>query len=141
MTKNPSDAASAELRTILIIEDNPLNVRVFETILRHLGFASRTALCGREGIELARSHGFDLILLDLHLPDITGYEVIATLRAAGEPACVPIIVVSAGVICDVHDRVIAAGADACLAKPVGVAQLAALISDVLAAPIATGVSQ
>ncbi|HWK90316.1 MAG TPA: response regulator, partial [Longimicrobium sp.] len=75
------------------------------------------ALQGQIGVELAREHRPDLVLLDLHLPDISGEEVLRRLRADERTASIPVIVISADATLDSLDRLRTAGADAYLTKP------------------------
>jgi PAS domain S-box-containing protein len=104
--------------TLLYIEDNLANLSLVESIL-----ASRPkwrtipALQGQLGVELAREHRPDLILLDLHLPDITGDEVLRRLRADERTAHIPIVVISADATRDSRTRLEGAGADGYLTKP------------------------
>jgi PAS domain S-box-containing protein len=107
-----------EPATLLYIEDNLANLSLVESIL-----ASRPkwrtipALQGQLGVELAREHRPDLILLDLHLPDISGEEVLRRLRADERTAHIPVVVISADATRDSRARLEGAGADGYLTKP------------------------
>lgn len=81
-------------RNLLVIDDDPAQIAVLETLLRPLGFDILSATNGAEGIALAERHAPDLVLLDIHMPGLTGWEVADALRAACGPA-LRIVIVSA----------------------------------------------
>ena len=110
-------------RTVLYIEDNLANVRLVERLLeRFTDVRLLPAMQGNLGLELAREHKPDLVLLDLNLPDLTGREVLLRLRAEPALRATPIIVVSADATEREQKRLLAAGADAYFTKPLDVAQ-------------------
>ncbi|HEU4883863.1 MAG TPA: PAS domain S-box protein [Longimicrobium sp.] len=103
---------------LLYIEDNLANLDLVETfLLSRPGWKLVPALQGRIGVELAREHRPDLVLLDLHLPDISGEEVLRRLRADPRTATIPIVIISADATRDSVERLRGAGADAYLTKP------------------------
>jgi CheY-like chemotaxis protein len=107
--------------TLLYIEDNLANLSLVETILlSRPGWRTIPALQGQIGVELAREYLPDVVLLDLHLPDIPGDEVLRRLRANPRTANIPIIVVSADATPASLERLRASGADAYLTKPLDV---------------------
>jgi PAS domain S-box-containing protein len=107
--------------TLLYVEDNLANLSLVETILlSRPGWHTIPALQGQLGVELAREHVPDVVLLDLHLPDIAGEEVLRRLRADSRTAAIPVIVVSADATNASLERLQAAGADAYLTKPLDV---------------------
>ena len=119
-----SGADGARSGVILCIEDNPVNLELLEDALARLPQAEvRVAREGGVGVELARRIAPAVILLDLHLPDLTGEAVLERLRAARETAEVPVIVVSADATEKQRDRLRAAGAEAYLTKPLDVEEL------------------
>lgn len=123
------------LRTasLLYIEDNTSNVRLLEQILhRRPNWEMTHAGHGKLGIELAASRPFDLILLDLHLPDISGGEVLGHLRAGGANAHAPVVVISADASPGQIERLIAAGASAYVTKPIDVQELLQLLDEIAA---------
>ncbi len=104
--------------TLLYIEDNLANLSLVETILlSRPAWRLLPALQGGLGVELAREHRPDLVLLDLHLPDVPGAEVLRRLRADPRTAGMPVVVVSADATPASLERLRAAGADAYLTKP------------------------
>ena len=118
-------------RKILIVEDDVMNSRLLSTILVRLGYSVDAALDGITGLEKAESSPPDLILLDLQLPRMDGYEVARRLKQAEKTKIVPIVVVSA--FAEVENRVKAleAGADDFLSKPVDQVELRARVQSLL----------
>jgi len=125
-----SHAASG---TVLYIEDNPANLRLIERVLaRRPGVRLLTAIQGGIGLELARSRLPDMIFLDMHLPDMSGADVLQRLRAAPETAAIPVVVLSADATPHQIERQLAAGARAYLTKPLDINELLRLVDETLA---------
>jgi CheY-like chemotaxis protein len=115
-------------RRILYVEDTMTNVRLIEEILRRRPSVELTpALTGRIGLELALDQPPDLVLLDLHLPDIGGEEVLARLMAHERTAAVPVVMLSADATRSMREPLLAAGARAYLTKPIRVPRLLELV--------------
>lgn len=113
---------------VLYIEDNLSNLRLIEHVLgRFPHIELVVAMQGTLGIDLAREHRPDLILLDLHLPDLDGEEVLARLRAERETASIPVVVLSADVTPSRIERLRASGVDDYLPKPLDVARFIELL--------------
>jgi PAS domain S-box-containing protein len=128
------EANGALKGTVLYVEDNPSNLRLIERIMaRRPGVTLLSAMQGGIGVELARSRRPDLIFLDMHLPDISGAEVLHRLRAQPETANIPVAILSADATERQIERQLAAGARAYLTKPLNVAELLALVDETLAA--------
>jgi CheY-like chemotaxis protein len=128
-------AASREnAHTILYIEDNLANLKVVEQIIDEY-YPARllTTMQGQIGLDLARRHHPDLILLDSNLPDIDGNEVLRRLRAEAVTAAIPVVVISADLTRRQIDQMIAAGARAYLTKPLQVNQFLNILSSILGA--------
>ena len=120
--------------TLLYIEDNMSNLKLVESILNHRPQVELlSAMQGRLGVDLARKHAPDLILLDVNLPDIPGGEVLRTLRSDPRTAAIPVVMLSADATSGQIERFKAAGADDYLTKPIDVAQFLRII-DRIAAP-------
>ncbi len=124
----PHDPAIAGSATVLYIEDNEPNVRVMESVLAlrpewrliHAGLASL-------GLELARSQEPDLILLDVHLPDSSGQEVLASLKSDPRTAEIDVIVLSADASSQQIKRLLAAGAAQYITKPLDLTEVLAIL--------------
>ena len=115
-------------RTLLYIEDNLSNLRLVERILaRRPEVTLLSAMQGSTGLELARQHRPDLVLLDLHLPDIQGDEILRQLRADPRTAQLPIVMISADATTAQIERLRAAGASDYLTKPIDVRAFLALV--------------
>jgi signal transduction histidine kinase/ActR/RegA family two-component response regulator len=105
--------------TVLYVEDNLSNLTLIERILdERPGIRLITAMLGGLGIELAQKHHPELILLDLHLPDLTGEEAVRRLRELPETQLIPIVMISADATPGQVKRLLGAGADDYLTKPV-----------------------
>jgi PAS domain S-box-containing protein len=121
--------------TLLYIEDNLANLSLVETILlSRPQWRTMPALQGQIGVELAREHTPDLILLDLHLPDISGEEVLRRLRSEERTASIPIVVITADATRSTTDRLRAAGADAYLTKPLDIDEFLETLERFLPSP-------
>jgi CheY-like chemotaxis protein len=136
----PSPRLRPDVR-LLYVEDNLANLSLIEAVLApYTGWTLIPALQGQLGVELAHEHVPDLVLLDLHLPDIPGEEVLRRLRADPRTAAVPVVVVSADATPKSVDRLLAAGADAYLPKPLNVRRfletMEALLAERAPAPAA-----
>jgi PAS domain S-box-containing protein len=120
--------ASRNARVVLYIEDNLPNLDLIRRLIAHRPEVRvLPAMQGRLGLDLAREHQPALILLDLHLPDITGHEVLHRLRADPETRHIPVVVISADATPGQVDRLLAAGAQAYLTKPLDVKILLAVL--------------
>jgi CheY-like chemotaxis protein len=118
--------------SVLYIEDNLANVKLIERILVHRpGVRLLTEMQGRRGLELARQHQPDLVLLDLHLPDVPGQDVLHQLRTTPETREIPVAIVSADATKGHVGRLLSAGAAAYLAKPLDVTEFLALVDSAI----------
>jgi len=125
---------SPTLGTVLYIEDNPSNLRLVQRVVAlRPRVKLLSAMSGRLGLELAREHRPDLILLDLHLPDIPGTEVLEQLQADRRTRETPVVVISADATPGQIERLLGAGAREFLTKPVDVKRLIQLLDDTLKA--------
>lgn len=120
-------------RSVLYVEDLVANVTLVEEILRNRPDVTvLPTMLGGMALDLAKEHAPDLVLLDLHLPDIDGDEVLARLK--GDPATrdIPVVVFSADATRRQSEELLAAGASAYLTKPIRVHELLAAVDEVLA---------
>jgi CheY-like chemotaxis protein len=121
-------APGAVTGTVLYIDDSPLNVMLVERILTgRPGVVFCSAPDGRTGLDRAAQLHPDLVLLDLELPDVSGEQVLAQLRADPATHAIPVIVISADIDPAVPRRVLAQGAQWCLIKPFEVTDLLSLV--------------
>ena len=108
---------AARGKTVLIVEDNEDNRIVYSTILRHHGFRVCEALDGEEGIEKARRELPDIILMDISIPVIDGWQVTEILKRETATKGIPIIALTAHAMPGDRQRAMAVGCDGYLAKP------------------------
>lgn len=104
-------------KTVLIVEDNEDNRIVYSTILRHHGFRVSEALDGEEGISKARKELPDVILMDISIPLIDGWEVTQTLKREPATSHIPVIALTAHAMPGDRERALKVGCDGYLAKP------------------------
>ena len=123
--------------TILYIEDNPDNMFLVQRALESRGYKLLKAVNGVDGISSAEQNRIDLILLDINLPDIDGYEVAQRLRKSSKPdlAYIPIIAVTANALKGDAERALEAGCDVYMSKPINIRELWARIEAYVPSPI------
>ncbi|HLZ68780.1 MAG TPA: PAS domain S-box protein [Dehalococcoidia bacterium] len=128
----PRPEPSGRTQRVLYIEDNLSNLELVEQILeRWPGVGSLAAMQGRLGLDLAFQHRPDVILLDLHLPDMNGLDVLQVLKANPETAAIPVVILSADATPGQVERLLTAGAHAYLTKPLDVAEFLTVVADAL----------
>jgi PAS domain S-box-containing protein len=131
-----ANGLAAEKRTILYVEDNLSNLTLIEQMLAERPqIQLMTAMQGQLGIELARRHSPNLILLDLHLPDLPGWEVLSRLRRHDATRDIPVVVISADATSRQIKRLMAAGANAYLTKPLDMQEFFRVINEAFASPL------
>ena len=108
---------------ILYIEDNVGNRMLVKRILEAEGYSIMEAVDGPSGLKMAGEGQFDLILLDINLPEIDGYDLARRLRNMPSLQRVPILAVTANVMQGDRERTLAAGCDGYIQKPVDVDRL------------------
>lgn len=116
---------------ILVVDDNPQAATLLEYALEEEGFEAIKALNGVEGLKLAKTERVDLVILDILLPGIDGFEVCHRLRAAPETASTPVIVISAKAQEEDRATALRIGADAYFGKPLGMSELMKAIENLL----------
>jgi CheY-like chemotaxis protein len=131
-TVSPPKAADGqgEEHTVLYIEDNLSNLRLIEEILaEHPNIKLLTAMQGQMGLDLARRHSPDLVLLDLHLPDAPGSHILAQLKAGEMTRDIPVVIVSADATYGQIDRLMTAGASDYLTKPIDINKFLRIVQE------------
>lgn len=104
--------------SILVIEDNADNRELMTYVLGAFGHEVTTAEDGEQALDLLETTRFDLVVCDVHLPRVDGYEVVERVKAREELAGMPVIAVTALAMVGDRDRLLAAGFDAYIAKPI-----------------------
>jgi two-component system cell cycle response regulator DivK len=107
---------------VLVVEDNELNLKLFCDLLRAHDFAAEPVRDGREAVDRARAFQPDLIVMDIQMPHVTGYELILEIKADETLRTIPIMAVTAYAGREDEDRIRAAGADAYVSKPISLAR-------------------
>jgi two-component system cell cycle response regulator DivK len=110
-------------RKILVVEDNPLNLKLLRDVLQFAGYDVIEARSGEEGLRLAGEEPPDLVLMDIQLPGIDGYEALRRLRQGNLVPNVPVVAVTAFAMADDRKRAMAAGFDGYVEKPISVREL------------------
>jgi len=104
-------------KTVLLVEDNEDNRIVYSTILRHFGYEVSESLNGEEGIAKARAEKPDLILMDISIPIIDGWEATQVLKHDPVTRDIPIIALTAHALASDREKAMEVGCDGYLAKP------------------------
>ncbi|NMT62310.1 PAS domain-containing protein [Marinobacter orientalis] len=126
------DDLAEETRTVLYIEDNPANLKLVARILqRYPGARLLTTASGTEGVTMAKVAQPDLVLLDINLPDMDGYQILRALKACSETADIPVIALTANAMHNEVRRGKQAGFDDYLTKPISVDELLATLETYL----------
>jgi two-component system cell cycle response regulator DivK len=115
------------MTTILLVEDNERNRKLVRTILEFRGYEVVECEDGEPSLELARKHRPALVLMDIQLPTMDGITALLRLRADPETAAIPVVAVTASVTPGERDRVVAAGFNGYVAKPIDVATFGEMV--------------
>jgi two-component system cell cycle response regulator DivK len=107
-------------KTVLIVEDNELNMKLFNDLLDANGFNILQAMNGEEAFRLAKEHVPDLIVMDVQLPEASGLEVTQWIKAEPSIAGIPVVAVTALAMKGDEEKILSAGCDAYIAKPISV---------------------
>ena len=118
-------------KTVLIVEDNELNMKLFRDLLEAHGYQTVGTNKGIEALDLVRRHRPDLILMDIQLPGLDGYEATRRIRANVELRQIPIIAVTSYALSGDDAKAFEAGCDAYIAKPYSPRALLAKIREFL----------
>ena len=118
-------------KTVLIVEDNELNMKLFHDLLDAHGYQTIQTRNGMEALDLARTHRPDLILMDIQLPEVSGLEVTKWLKEDDELRSIPVIAVTAFAMKGDEERIRAGGCEAYISKPISVSQFLATVKQFL----------
>ena len=109
-------------KTVLIVEDNELNMKLFNDLLEAYGYRTIKTMSGQDAMSLARAHRPDVILMDIQLPEISGEDIIEWMKSDPDLRAIPIIAVTAFAMKGDEERIRAKGCEAYLSKPISVAK-------------------
>jgi len=115
------------MKTILLVEDNERNRKLVRTILEFRGYEVIECDDGAPSLELARAHKPALVLMDIQLPTMDGITALGRLRADPDTAAIPVVAVTASVTPGERDRVVAAGFNGYVSKPIDVATFGEMV--------------
>jgi DNA-binding response OmpR family regulator len=118
-------------RRILVVEDDEKSRRLLTDVLEYHGFDVCACSNGEDGLADARACRPDAALLDIELPGISGFDVLAGLRAESAGAALPVIAVTASVMDQDRKKILAAGFDAYVPKPVNIRELVSILNELL----------
>ncbi len=107
-------------KTVMIVEDNELNMKLFHDLLEAHGYHTVGTRNGIEALDLARKHRPDLILMDIQLPEVSGLEVTKWLKEDPELKAIPVVAVTAFAMKGDEERIREGGCEAYLSKPISV---------------------
>ena len=110
----------AKAKTVLIVEDNELNMKLFHDLLDAHGYNILQTKDGMEALDIAREHRPDLILMDIQLPEVSGLEVTKWLKDDPDLKAIPVVAVTAFAMKGDEERIREGGCEAYLSKPISV---------------------
>ncbi len=118
-------------KTILVVEDRDASRELLRIILESAGYAVIEAVDGRDALEIAQQTVADLVIMDVYMPFLTGFEALAGLRLLPGYNAVPVVALTASAMTGERERALAAGFAEFLTKPVNLARLRGLIRELL----------
>lgn len=119
-------------KTVLIVEDNELNMKLFHDLLESQGYTTLQTRDGIEALKLARENHPDLILMDIQLPEVSGLEVAKWIKEDETLKTIPIIAVTAFAMKGDEEKIRQGGCEAYLAKPISVSEFIEIVQQFLA---------
>ena len=130
--KQAQNGAQTAPKRVLIVEDNELNMKLFNDLLEAHGYYTLQTKDGVEALRMARAHRPDLILMDIQLPEVSGLEVTKWLKEDDELRSIPIIAVTAFAMKGDEQKIRDGGCEAYIAKPISVASFMSTVERFLA---------
>ena len=120
------------MSVILIVEDNEKNMKLARDVLQSRGYTTLEAVTGEEGVRLGLERKPDLVLMDIHLPGMSGIEALKALRASEATRTIPVLAFTASVMPQDRHQITSAGFDGFLSKPIDLKEFAVTIAEKLA---------
>jgi two-component system cell cycle response regulator DivK len=117
--------------TVLIVEDNPRNLKLVRDVLNHAGYPTLEAANAEDGVALARADRPGLVLMDIQLPGMDGVQALAQLRAHRDTAGIPVVALTAFAMAEDRQRFLSAGFDDYLEKPLDMRTLPSTVAALL----------
>ena len=131
---NGPAAAPAQPKTVLVVEDNELNMKLFHDLLEANGYRVLQTRDGLSALDLARQHMPDLILMDIQLPEVSGIEVTKWLKEDDELKSIPVIAVTAFAMKGDEEKIREGGCEAYISKPISVLSFLQMVDSFLKRP-------
>jgi two-component system cell cycle response regulator DivK len=131
---NSPAAVSGQTKTVLIVEDNELNMKLFHDLLEANGYRVLQTRDGLSALDLARHHMPDLIIMDIQLPEVSGIEVTKWLKEDDELKSIPVIAVTAFAMKGDEEKIREGGCEAYISKPISVLSFLQTVDDFLKRP-------
>ena len=110
----------SKMKTVMIVEDNELNMKLFNDLLQSQGYNTVQSTNGKDVLKLARQHRPNLILMDVQLPGVSGVELTRALKADAELKTIPVIAVTAFAMKGDEEKIREGGCDGYLSKPISI---------------------
>jgi len=123
---------------VLIVEDNELNMKLFDDLLSAHGYQTFKTRDGSQVLELARKHKPDLILMDIQLPEVSGLEVTQWLKAEKDLKHIPVVAVTAFAMKGDEDKIRQGGCEDYISKPISITDFMEVVQKYLEQPAAVG---
>jgi len=118
-------------KTILIVEDDPQNLKLFRDILKHKGYMTIEATDGQQGVEMAKKHKPDLILMDMQLPVMNGLDATTILKQNEITKNIIVVALTANAMPGDKEKILAAGCHDYIAKPVSLREFLKKLAEYL----------
>ncbi len=128
MAQTPAQTDAAAVRTVLIVEDNELNMKLFNDLLEAHGYRVLQTREGLSALDIAREHKPDLILMDIQLPEVSGIEVTKWLKEDDDLRSIPVVAVTAFAMKGDEQKIREGGCEAYISKPISVTSFLATIN-------------
>ncbi|MEL6258813.1 MAG: response regulator [Pseudomonadota bacterium] len=125
--------ASDDQKSVLVVEDNELNMRLFCDLLNAFGYRALKSTDGAETIDIARAERPDLIIMDIQLPEVSGLDITRWLKDDPELAGIPVLAVTAFAMRTDEERVREAGCEGYLSKPIQIKSFMQAVNDLIEA--------
>jgi two-component system cell cycle response regulator DivK len=120
VTRSEPQAARGDAKSVLIVEDNELNMKLFHDLLSAHGYRTILTRHGLDAISLARTHRPNLILMDIQLPEVSGLEVTRWLKEDDDLKDIPVVAVTAYAMKGDEERIRSGGCEAYVSKPISI---------------------
>lgn len=115
-------------KTVLIVEDNKMNMKLFDDLLQESGYQTVLSIDGSDTLDLAREHRPDLVVMDIQLPNMSGLERTQQLKADDDLKDIPVVAVTAFALEGGIEQILAAGCEDAMGKPIDIPAFLAMVN-------------